>query len=402
MPRFLFTAKTASGRKLSNIAIAEDKEGIRARVEAKGLTLVTARDISGTNLFNAPPADNAKVSDLVLFTRQLATMIGAGISLLEALEILKEQAERPGFMVALDDIIEDVRGGADLSISLGKHPKIFKAIYINMIKAGEASGQLEDILTRLAEYQEAAEELKSEIKSAMTYPVISLCLVLGITIFLMVGIVPKFKSIFDGLGVELPFVTQMILDISLYMRDNFIPGALFSGIVFFTLFMFVKKTYIGAKTWDYIMLKVPIFGPLFQKVAISRFARTFSTLLQSGVPILGALDIVGSTSGNILIEEVVVKAKDSIRQGSPLERPLSESWVFPPMVVRMVGIGEKSGAMETLLNKISEFYDQQVKHTVAALTSLIEPLLISMMGGMVGTIVLAIFLPIFKIQESLR
>ena len=290
----------------------------------------------------------------------------------------------------------------DMSIALGRHPKIFKSIYINMIKAGEASGQLEDILTRLAEYQEAAEELKSEIKSAMTYPVVSLFLVIGITIFLMVGIVPKFKSIFDGLGVELPFITQLILDISLAMREHFIAGAVFSSLVFFTLLMLVRKTFAGAKTWDYIMLKAPIFGPLFQKVAISRFARTFSTLLQSGVPILGALDIVGSTSGNILIEEVIENAKDSIRQGSPLERPLSESWVFPPMVVRMVGIGEKSGSMETLLNKLSEFYDQQVKHTVAALTSLIEPLLISMMGGMVGTIVLAIFLPIFKIQESLR
>jgi type IV pilus assembly protein PilC len=269
-----------------------------------------------------------------------------------------------------------------------------------MVRAGEASGQLDEILSRLADYLEATAHLKREIKSAMTYPVVSLVLVLGITGFLMLVIVPKFKDIFDGLGVELPGVTQAVMGASMWMKENVLVmlGIMVAMCVGFTMW---KKTPSGRRVWDRVVLQMPVFGNLFRKVALSRFSRTFSTMIKSGVPILGSLEIVGETSGNTVIQSAVAKAMDSVRQGETLSEPLSKERVFPPMVVRMIGIGERSGALETLLGKISEFYDQQVEAEVKGLTSLIEPIMIMVMGFVVGGIVLAVFLPIMKLQEAL-
>jgi type IV pilus assembly protein PilC len=272
---------------------------------------------------------------------------------------------------------------------------------VNMIKAGEASGQLDVILQRLADYMENIEELKREIKAAMTYPVISLVLILGITVGLIVGIVPKFQEIFKQLEMkQLPAPTEILLLISDTLRHNFI-GVFAVGVVLIIAFILYIRTRTGMRQWHWFCLHAPVFGPLFRKVAISRFSRTFATLIQSGVPMLGALDIVASTAGNVLVEEAVLKAKDAVSRGETLGDPLAASRVFPPMVTRMVSIGEKTGALEKLLMKISEFYDQEVRATVKALTSLIEPLLIATMGIIVGFIVLAIFLPIIKIQQSL-
>jgi type IV pilus assembly protein PilC len=366
-------------------------------------------DKGGSSILNmslfgsGDPKPHVKSDDMVLFTRQMATMISAGIPLLEALEVQAEQVSDKGFRVAIGNIADMVRTGSDLSASLAEYPKIFKPIFINMIRAGEASGQLDEILLRLAEYQEATVALRREIKAAMTYPVISLALITGITLFLMVGILPKFKQIFDNLmasnpKASLPAITKFMLDLSILMRDNFMVGILgivaaIVGLVLYT------RTKTGEWQWHWLKLRLPIFGPLFSKVAMSRFSRTFATLIRSGVPILGSLEIVAGTAGNRIVSDAVMEAKESVRQGRTLAEPLAESGVFPPMVTRMISIGEKSGAMESLLMKISEFYDQQVSATVESLTSLIEPLMIGVMGVMVGSIVLSVFLPILKIQE---
>ena len=281
-----------------------------------------------------------------------------------------------------------------------KFPKVFTNIFVSMVKAGEVSGQLDEILIRLAEYLESSAKLKREIRAAMTYPVVSLTLVIGITSFLMIGIVPKFKDVFDALDVELPALTSFVLNLSLVIRTNvtMLLGGTIGAIVLFSAW---KKTSRGRKQWDWVILRAPIFGSLFRKVALSRFSRTFSTLIKSGVPILGALEIVSKTAGNKVIQEAIDNARESVRQGDTLSEPLSQSPVFPPMVTKMIGIGEKSGSLEILLEKIATFYDDQVSAAVKSLTSMIEPLMIGAMGLLVGGIVLAVFLPIFELQKVL-
>jgi type IV pilus assembly protein PilC len=351
-----------------------------------------------TGLFG-PPRPRVGTKDIAVMTRQLSTMISSGIPLLESMEILQEQTSDPGFKLALDKIIERVRAGSDFSTALSEHPRLFSKIYVHMIKAGESSGQLDVILQRLADYMESAEELKRAIKAAMTYPVISLVLILSITVGLVVGVVPQFQAIFDQLGSKaLPVPTQILLMISNALTDHFLVllSVLAVAAVSFALYI---RTRPGLRHWHWFLLHVPVFGPLFRKVAISRFSRTFATLIQSGVPMLGALDIVAATAGNVLVEAAVLKAKDAVTRGETLGDPLTATRVFPPMVTRMISIGEKTGALEQLLMKIAEFYDQEVRATVKSLTSLIEPLMISVMGFIVGFIVLAIFLPIFQMQK---
>ena len=341
-----------------------------------------------------------KKEEIVIFTRQLATMVGAGIPLLECLEILREQASSRQFSMLLNEVVTSVRGGEDLSTSIEAYPKVFSDVYVSMIRAGEASGQLDDILGRLAEYMESAQRLKRNIKSAMTYPVVSLVLIFGITFFLMIFIIPKFKEIFVGMGVELPGLTKAVLGASAWCEANY--ALILLGMVGS---IFLLKIYKGTRTgrlqWDWIMLHVPVFGNLFQKVGLARFSKTFATMLRSGVPILGALEIVADTSGNVIISDAVLAARENVRKGEPLGEPLAASPVFPPMVTRMIGIGEKTGSLEVLLDKIAEFYEEQVNATVKQLTSLIEPIMIAIMGLLVGTICLSVFLPIFELQKQL-
>ncbi|MCK6474508.1 MAG: type II secretion system F family protein [Planctomycetes bacterium] len=404
MPTFKYVAKDASGKQVSKTMEAKNESDVKAQLRSQSLQVISVTEEKKNSIWNiqlgsAKPRIGGE--GLVIFTRQFSTMISAGIPVLECLDILEEQAEDPGFKKVVQTIVEDVRSGLDLSAAIGKHHIVFDRIYINMIKAGEASGQLDTILGRLADYMEATEQLKREIKGAMTYPVVSLVMILGITIFLLVFIIPKFASIFDALGVELPLPTKIVMGMSAALTDYLFPLAMITvGLVL--ILQWWKSTDSGGYMCDRMMLKAPVFGELFQKIALSRFAKTFATLLRSGVPILGALDIVSATAGNRVVEEAVENAKESIRAGDNLAKPLSDSPVFPPMVVRMIAIGEKSGALEQLLEKISEFYDQQVEAMVESLTSLIEPLMIGVMGLIVGGIVLSVFLPIFKIQEALR
>ncbi len=408
--KFKYSARSQGGRNVSGTIEAATEAEVIAELRKKGLVPMEIKPAGGGLSFNislggkkgggGAAKAGAKKGEVVLFTRQLSTMLSSGIPLLEALEVLGEQAESPQFRACLQQVTEDIRGGADLSMGLSRHPKVFSDIYVSMIKAGEMSGQLDIILQRLAEYQEAAQKLKGEIKSAMTYPVVSLVLVFGIAGFLMVGIVPQFRPVFDSLDIDLPGITQAILNVSDFCKESWhiILGGIFAFFAGITLF---KKTPKGRYLFDKMMLRMPIFGPLFRKVSISRFARTFSTLVKSGVPILGAMEIVSETTGNMVLSQAIDQAKESVKEGDTLAEPLARSQVFPPMVTKMIGIGERSGSLENLLEKISEFYDEQVSQEVKGLTSLIEPIMIGIMGVIVGGIVLAIFLPIFKLQEKL-
>lgn len=405
---FQYTARDRSGRTVKGKIEAASEDDATGRLRGQGLNVVDLRrkkegGFDPNHIFGKPPkkADNAQ---LAMFTRQLATMLGAGIPLLEGIEILADQIaedrKAQGFATGLKELADKVRGGTALSEGMAEYPKIFPDIYINMIKAGEASGQLDLILDRLAEYMEASESLKREIKSAMTYPVISLVLILGITGYLLIFIVPKFENMFDKLGADLPWLTEYVLALSYWTQAYYmelIVGLIAGGIVYW----FVKSRPEIRGFVDTIMLRMPVFGNLNQKVVVSRFARTFSTLLSSGVPILGALEIVATTSGNKIVEDAVLETRETVRAGETLTSHLETVWVFPPMVVRMIAIGEKSGALELLLTKIADFYDEQVHATVKSLTSLIEPIMISVMGTVVGTIVLAIFWPILELQRQL-
>lgn len=417
MAEFRYVARTADGQQTNGVVQAASENDVVQELRRKNLTILNIQASRGGLRRPAAPATGMgtgslkpararlKKDDLAVFTRQLATMISAGIPLLECLEVLEEQAADRGFKYVLNNVVEMVRGGSDMSEALSHHSRVFSKIFVNMIKAGEASGQLDIILVRLAEYQEATAALRREIRAAMTYPCVSMALITLISIFLMVYIVPQFKQIFDSLGspdkpLELPILTKILLNMSVFMRDNFLfllvgAAGLVVGVVMW------RRSKTGRRYFDHIALKMPVFGPLFRKVAISRFSRTFATLIKSGVPILGSLEIVASTSGNTLIEEAVLKARDNVRQGETLALPLAASGVFPTMVTKMIAIGEKSGALENLLEKISEFYDQQVGAAVKSLTSMIEPILIGFMGVLVGGIVLAIFMPIFDLQSKL-
>ncbi len=400
--KFNYVARNAQGQEVKGSLDAENRDAVAARLRQQNQTLVKADVVAEARGLFGKIARKAPARDLCLFTRQLATMIAAGIPLLESFEILAEQTleTNKGFGMGLQECADYVRGGMEISESMARFPRIFPEIYINMVKAGEASGQLDVILNRLADFLEASETLKSEIKSAMTYPVISLCLIFGITGYLLIGVVPKFEKMFTSLHAKLPAITVIVLAASQWLTHNLITVFL---IIVATIvgYIMVMKTRQGRQVRDLLVLKAPVFGPLSQKVAISRFARTFGTLLSSGVPLLAALEIVASTAGNIVIEDVLLKTRDTVRKGESITSYLQTAWVFPPMVVKMMGIGEKSGALEQLLGKIADFYDQQVHATVKSLTSLIEPIMLVIMGTVVGIVVLAIFYPILELQKQL-
>ena len=409
MATFKYAAKDQGGRTVEGVVEASDrgnavselrrKNLVVLRVDEAGAFAAKGAGLGGFKLFK--PSATASATERVIFTRQLATMVGSGLALLESLEVLAEQAETPGMKLTCETLVAEVRAGNDLSSAMERCPKVFDTLYVSMVRAAEASGQMDVILERLAEYQEESEQLKREIKAAMTYPVISLCLVVGITLFLMLFIVPGFRQVYESFeNTELPAITTFTLELAESLKENWAVwfGAAIAAVAGFFAW---KRTDAGTRAWDRMVLKAPVFGPLMQKLALARFSKTFATLVRSGVPIMGTLDIVASTSGNKTIEKAVLDSRDSVRSGNLLSEPLAKSPVFPPMVVRMIAIGERTGSLDTLLEKIAEFYDQQVKAAVKSLTSMIEPILITAMGVIVGGVVLAVFLPILDVVSKL-
>ena len=338
--------------------------------------------------------------ELSMFTRQLSTMLAAGLALLEALDVLSEQSESAAMRKVSAHVASEVRNGADLSAALESRGKTFGPLYISMVRAGEASGQMDQILERLADHLEDGDKLRSELRSALTYPVVSLGLVVSITAFLLIGVVPGFRDVFESLDSELPAITTAVLGLSDSIREQWLVCAGLLALPFFLLWL-MKKTERGGELLDRASLRLPVLGEVLRQVALARFSRTFSTLIRAGVPILGALDIVADTAGNRAIARAVRSCSTSVQSGNSLCEPLSQSSLFPPMVSRMVGIGERTGSLEALLEKIGEFYEGRVRATVSSLTSLIEPILIAVMGVLVGGVVLAVFLPILDIVGEL-
>jgi type IV pilus assembly protein PilC len=406
---FKYAAKKAGGQTVEGTIQAGDRNEALSELHKQNLVVLKVEQVAGkatssgrsrapaVGFFRQPRTNR---TELVLFTRQLATMVASGLALLEAIDVLGEQADTPGLKLTCQRLAAELRAGSDLSTAMETCPKAFTPLYVSMVRAGEASGQMDVILERLADYQEASQMLQREIKSAMTYPVISMFLVLGITAFLMIGVVPTFKQVFEGLGSKLPAITEFVLATSDFLRAHW---ALILCASFGTIFGLVlfKKTEVGGLLFDRIALKAPVFGPLARKVALARFSRTFATLIRSGVPIMATLDIVANTAGNRVVSRAVEASKESVRNGQLLSEPLGKNKVFPPMVVRMIAIGERTGALEALLEKIAEFYDGQVKAAIKALTSLIEPILITFMGVIVGGVVLSVFLPILDVVGKL-
>jgi len=406
---FKYAAKGPGGKTVEGTIDAADRSKAVAELRKQNLVVMSVEQSGAASKTPRAPGEkfslfrvgpSASKVELVLFTRQLSTMVGAGLALLEALDVLHDQADSPGLKKATAILVNEVRSGVDLSTAMEKCPKAFDPLYISMVRAGEVSGQMDVILERLADYQEASEHLRREIRSAMTYPCISMVLVLGITTFLMLGVVPGFRAVFDSMDAELPQITQLTLNTAEFMKAHWAVcfGGFFGACA--AVFMY-WRTESGGWFFDRLFLRLPVFGSLIRKVCLARFSRTFATLIRSGVPIMATLDIVAETAGNRVVAKAVLDSRESVRAGNLLSEPLTKATVFPPMVVRMIAIGERTGSLETLLEKIAEFYDAQVQAAVKSLTSMIEPILITVMGVIVGGVVMSVFLPILDIVGKL-
>ena len=400
MPLFNYIVKTQDGKRQSGSMSAQNRQALIRSLQARGWTVESVEAAGSSRKRRVP---RIKSKDVLVFTRQLAVIVNAGLPLLQGLDILAEQMEDPRFGRIVMDIASDVEGGETFSDALSKYvPRVFSDLYVSMVRAGEASGNLDGVLMQLAEYMESMEELKRRIKSAMTYPVVAFSMVIMIAVGLLAFVVPKFESMFASFGQALPLPTQILINVSKTIRSSQ-SLILLAGIIMVIFFLRVwGQTSSGRNTLDRLKLRLPIFGKLMRKVAISRFTSTLSTLTRSGVAILAALEIAERTSGNEVYAATIRAAADSVRRGETLAEPLARSGEYPGMVTRMIGIGEKTGALEDMLSKISEFYDSEVKSTVDALTSLIEPILILFMGIVVGGMVIALFMPIFKLSQLVQ
>lgn len=396
MNTYQYTAKDKSGHTVIGILEGASEAEVAEGLHKKELVVVSIKPAKAKAL--KAKDKKVKLDDLVIFSRQLATMIDAGIPLVQSLGILGEQIENPNLKNVVIMLRQDIEAGMSFCDALAKHPNVFSELFINMTRAGEASGMLDEVLDRLATYLEKTASLTRKVHSSLIYPAVVVTMAILITAVLLLKVVPTFKGIFDILGGQLPLPTRILIGVSNILRKGFL---FVMGLL--ALFSFLFKRYIstekGRYNFDRRQLKLPVLGTLFRKVAIAKFSRTFSTLVRSGVSVLNALDIVGKTSGNKVVEEALVNCRSAVRDGESISRPLSKSGVFPPMVCRMIGVGEQTGQLEKMLTKIADFYDEQVDAAVAGLTSMIEPMVIAFLGIVIGSIVIALFMPIFKITE---
>ncbi len=398
MPIFKYVAKDDEGNTVNDFIEAKDEMVALDMLRVKNLIIISISQQKQVKVSKRFGSKGVKGEELVIFSRQLATMVNAGIPLVQSLDILSEQMDSINFRQVVTTVRGDVESGSSLSAALEKHPKIFTLLYTNMVKAGETSGMLDEILDRLAGYLEKNGSLQRKVKSAMVYPAVVSLMAMSITLVLLLKVIPTFKEIFSTLGGTLPLPTQILIGVSDTLRKYFLYAVISLGLIGVGIGKLVQ-TPKGRRKLDELKLNIPVFGPLLRKVAVARFSRTLSTLIRSGVPILGALEIVGKTSGNVVIEDAVEKARIGIREGESISAPLAMSKAFPPMVTRMISVGEESGELEKMLTKIADFYEDQVDAAVSGLTSLIEPLIIAFLGIVVGSIVIAMFLPIFKLTE---
>lgn len=340
-----------------------------------------------------------KTKEIVIFTRQFSTMISAGLPLVQCLEILSTQQPNPTFKKVLTQIKQDVEGGSTFADALGKHPKVFDSLFVNLVSAGEIGGVLDTVLNRLAVYLEKNENLKNKIKSAMTYPIIVLCVAFGVVAVLMIFVIPTFQDLFSQFGSALPGPTQLIVNLSHAFRSYWY--VLIGIIVLLVICLkWVRKQEKGRYYTDKMALQLPIFGPLLKKVAVAKFTRTLGTMISSGVPIMDGLDITSKTAGNVIVENAIRAVRSAISEGKSMSEPLEQTGIFPGMVVQMISVGEATGAMDQMLAKIADFYDEEVDVAVEALTSALEPMLMVFLGGIIGFVVVAMYLPIFKMAQN--
>jgi type IV pilus assembly protein PilC len=399
MPVYVWKGKNSYGEKRKGEVEAVDLAGAIAQVKRLRISNPVVKE-KPKDLLENISFFKPKVSgkDIVIFTRQLSTMINAGLPLVQGIEILEKQQSNATFKSALGDIRQDVEAGSTLADSMRKKPKVFDNLFTNMIEAGETGGILDTILGRLATFMEKSMALKKKIKGAMTYPTICLAISLLILVIILVFVVPVFATMFADFGSSLPLPTQIVVDLSEFFKNNII----YIVIALFAVIMMVKKIYAtekGRLAIDRGLLRAPVIGILLRKVAVAKFTRTLSTMLQSGVPILEALQVVAKTAGNKVVENAVFRVGDSIAEGRPVAEPLEESGVFPNMVVQMINVGETVGALDSMLEKIADFYDEEVDQAVENLTAMIEPFMMVFLGGMIGGLVVAMYLPIFKIAS---
>lgn len=399
MMTYNYVAKDSSGKTLRGSLQAADRATILVQLRQKNLTPVALTE-AAPKAASAFAIFGAKVplSEVVIFARQLATMIDAGIPILQSLEILSEQTDNKKLREVLKDVAKRVAAGSSIYKALAQHPRVFSDLFIHLIKAGEESGNLDEILERIAGYMEKSDRLNRKVKSAMIYPSVVMTMAMAITALMLIKVIPVFAEMYQGFNVELPLPTRILMMLSDGLRANilYFVGAAIGAFFGFRMY---AKSESGAMTLDRLKLKLPVFGPLIRKVAVSKFTRTLATLLKSGVPILRAIEIVAKTSGNRLLEKVINSSGKSIREGRKLSEPLKESKVFPPMVIQMIAVGETSGELEKMLGKISDFYDEQVETAVAGLTSLIEPFVIAFLGIVIGGIVISMFMPMFQMAN---
>lgn len=397
MATFTYTVRDKAGKVAKGKLEGESKEAVQAKLTQMGYIILDLDQQGGlASLNNITFGTGVKVKDVTVFARQFSTMINAGLSLTKCLSILAGQTDNAYLRDIIGQVSKDVEAGQSLSDAMSRHPKVFPPIFVNMVRAGETGGVLDEVLNRVADHFEQEAALKGKIKSAMTYPVAMGAMVVLILAAMMIFVVPTFEKMFADMGGELPFVTQMLVDISHFVAGS---GGIVSVVVIIAV-IFTFKWWSkgpGKLIWDGAKLRMPVFGNMIRKMSVAKFTRTFGTLVAAGVPILSALDIVADTAGNEEVAQAVKKARSAIREGETIAKPLSESKVFPSMVVQMIAVGEETGALDAMLNKIADFYDEEVSTAVEGLTSLIEPLMMATLGVVVGGMVVALYLPMFQV-----
>ena len=401
---YAYKVRDREGKMAAGSMEAESEEAVVGRLRQLGYAPIAIEAEKGAGLkaeVRLPGTGRVKLKDLAVFSRQFATMINSGLSLLRALTILGEQTSNRRLGEVITQVRAEVEQGTSLSAALARHPKVFNRLYVSMVRAGEIGGFLDQVLVKVAETFEKEVELRGKIRSAMTYPVVVSIMVVGIVAAMLIFIVPTFENLYSSLGGTLPLPTRMLMGASNVLRRFFLL-VMVAVIVLVFLFRRWKATDRGRYQLDRFKLKVKVFGPLFHKSALSRFSRTLATLIRSGVPILQALEIVGETVNNQVIARAVRDVQDSVREGENLATPLSKHSAFPAMVVQMMAVGEETGALDTMLTKVADFYDQEVEAAVASLTSMIEPILIAVMGAAVGGMVIALYLPLFNIINLVK
>ncbi|HEX8433820.1 type II secretion system F family protein [Archangium sp.] len=400
--QFLWEAKTKSGETKKGEMEASDIEAVNARLKSLGLNPVKVRrkGLLDSDL-NISFGSAVTGKDILVFTRQFATMIDAGLPLVQCLDILGSQMDNPAFRKVVFAIKNKVEQGSTFADALGDHPKVFDELFVQLCAAGEVGGILDNILNRLAAYREKNEKLKRKVKGAMTYPAIVLLVAFGVTALLLLKVTPTFAKMFSDFGQALPAPTQFVVDLSEWLQ-NYILHALAIIVTIVVSFTYTYRHPQGRRFLDKMFLMAPIIGPVIRKVAVARFTRTLGTMISSGVPILDALDVTAKTAGNRSVEEAIYYVRGKIAEGKNIAGPLLETKVFPPMVVQMIGVGEATGAMDTMLNKIADFYDDEVDTAVAGMTAMIEPLMMVFLGGVVGGFLISMYLPIFAIAGAVK